>query len=92
MRFSSLNLKILTTQVLFLSQNRSTLWTQKVKGQLSKDIVVRKKKISSNTAAEDKRIECSRMMRKSMSFSSNATDAKVKPLASNFSLVEDLKK
>ena len=44
------------------------------------------------TAAEDKRIECSRMMRKSMSFSSNATDAKVKPLASNFSLVEDLKK
>lgn len=63
-----------------------------MKGQLSKDIVVRKKKFSSNTAAEDKRIECSRMMRKSMSFSSNATDAKVKPLASNFSLVEDLKK
>nr|POF03290.1 hypothetical protein CFP56_46109 [Quercus suber] len=64
----------------------------KVKGQVSKDIVVQKKKISSNTAAEDKRIECSRMMRKSMSFSSNATDAKAKPLASNFSLVEDLKK
>nr|POE46521.1 hypothetical protein CFP56_32933 [Quercus suber] len=64
----------------------------KVKGQLSKDIVVQKKKISSNTAAEDKRIECSRTMRKSISFSSNATDAKVKPLPSNFSLVEDLKK
>ncbi|XP_075640188.1 ASI1-immunoprecipitated protein 2-like [Castanea sativa] len=64
----------------------------KVKGQLSKDIDIQKKKISINTAAEDKRMECSRMMRKSMSFSSNATDAKVKPLASNFSLVEDLKK
>ncbi|KAK7825498.1 hypothetical protein CFP56_033086 [Quercus suber] len=50
------------------------------------------KNSGNNTAAEDKRIECSRMMRKSMSFSSNATDAKVKPLASNFSLVEDLKK
>lgn len=63
-----------------------------MKGQLSKDIDIQKKKFSINTAAEDKRMEGSRMMRKSMSFSSNATDAKVIPLASNFSLVEDLKK
>ena len=64
----------------------------RVKGQLSKDIGVQKKKNSGDTASEDMRKGCSRMMSKSMSFSSNATDAKVKPLASNFSLVEDLKK
>uniref|UniRef100_A0A2N9EKN5 PHD-type domain-containing protein n=1 Tax=Fagus sylvatica TaxID=28930 RepID=A0A2N9EKN5_FAGSY len=64
----------------------------RVKGQLSKDIGVQKKKNSGDTASEDMRKGCSRMMSKSMSFSSNATDAKVKTLAPYFSHVEDLKK